>query len=50
MATRLKTDPHSASELRCNMPVSNVEAWYKAFNIKPTDKLYRPEAERARVW
>jgi putative endopeptidase len=50
LANRLKTDPHSASEQRCNLPVSNVEAWYKAFDIKPTDKMFRPEAERARVW
>jgi len=50
LASRLKTDPHSPSELRCNTPVSNVEAWYKAFNIKPTDKMYRPASERARVW
>ncbi len=50
MATRLKTDPHSPSELRCNMPISNMEAWYKAFNVKPTDKMFRPEAERVRVW
>ena len=50
LANRLKTDPHSPSELRCNLPVSNVEAWYKAFNIQPTDKMYRPVNERARVW
>jgi len=50
LATRLKTDPHSPSELRCNLPVSNMGAWYKAFNIKPTDKMYRPESDRARVW
>ena len=50
IAMRLKTDPHSPSELRCNVPVSNVEAWYKAFNIKTTDKNFRPEADRARVW
>lgn len=50
LAARLKTDPHSPSELRCNVPVSNMEAWYKAFNIKPTDKMYRPESDRARVW
>ena len=50
LASRLKTDPHSASELRANVPVSNVEAWYKAFNIQPGDKLYRPASERARVW
>jgi len=50
MAQRLKTDPHSPTEYRCNVPVSNMEAWYKAFNIKPTDKMYRPENERAIVW
>jgi len=50
MASRLKTDPHSPSELRCNMTPSNMEAWYKAFNVKPNDKSYRPESDRARVW
>lgn len=50
IASRLKTDPHSPSELRCNVPISNMEAWYKAFNIQPTDKMYRPDSARARVW
>ena len=50
IASRLKTDPHSPSMLRCNVPPSNMAAWYKAFDVKPTDKMYRPENERARVW
>ena len=50
LATLLKTDPHSPSPLRCNVPVSNMDAWYKAFDIKPTDKLYRPENERVKIW
>jgi putative endopeptidase len=50
LASRLKTDPHSPSELRANVPVSNHPAWYKAFDIKPTDKMFRPENERAKVW
>lgn len=50
MAMRLKTDPHSPVQLRCNMPISNMEAWYKAFNIPNTAKMFRPENERARVW
>jgi putative endopeptidase len=50
LASRLKTDPHSPSELRCNMPVSNMDAWYKAFDIKPTDKMYRAPQDRAKVW
>ena len=50
LASRLKTDPHSPSELRCNVPTSNMEAWYKAFDVKPGDKNYRAPADRARVW
>ncbi len=50
IAQRLKTDPHSPNEFRCNVPVSNMEAWYKAFNISENDKMYRPDSERAMVW
>jgi putative endopeptidase len=50
LAARIKTDPHSPSEVRCNTTPSNMDAWYKAFNVQPTDKMYRPENERARVW
>lgn len=50
MAQRLKTDPHSPNEYRCNVPVSNIDAWYKAFNVKEGDKMYRAENERALVW
>jgi len=50
IAKRLKTDPHSPTEYRCNIPPSNMEAWYKAFNVQPTDKAYRPDSSRARVW
>ncbi len=50
LASRLKTDPHSPAELRCNVSPSNMEAWYKAFDIKPTDKAYRQPSDRARVW
>ncbi len=50
LAAQVKTDGHSPSVLRVNVPVSNMAAWYKAFDIKSTDKLYRPENERIRVW
>lgn len=50
VAQRLMLDPHSPEELRCNVPVSNMDAWYKAFNVQPGDKLYRPAEARASVW
>lgn len=47
---RINTDPHSPSEARCNVPLSNMPEFYKAFGIKEGDKMWRPEAERAKVW
>ncbi|PZF70899.1 M13 family metallopeptidase [Taibaiella soli] len=50
MASRIMTDPHSPNELRCNGPLSNIDVFYKAFDIKPGDKMYRQPSERAKVW
>jgi putative endopeptidase len=47
---RINNDPHSPPMYRVNDPISNLEAFYKAFNIKPGDKMYRPENERVKVW
>ncbi len=49
-AQRVLTDPHSPAIYRCNGPVSNIDAWYAAFNVKPGDKMYKPENERIKVW
>jgi putative endopeptidase len=50
MRNRISTDPHSPEIFRVNGPAFNNTAFYKAFNIKPGDKLYRPENERVNVW
>ncbi len=50
MASRIVTDPHAPNELRTNAPLSNMEAWYKAFDIKPGAKMYLSPDERAKVW
>jgi len=47
---RLLSDPHSPSEQRVNGVVRNVEAWYRAFDVKPGDKLYLPPQERVSFW
>ena len=49
-ANLVLTDPHSPGMYRCNGPVSNIDAWYTAFDIKPGDKMYKPEDERIKVW
>ncbi|WP_106479001.1 M13 family metallopeptidase [Phytohalomonas tamaricis] len=50
MVNRVKTDPHSPSEFRANGVVRNMDAWYKAFYIKPGDALYLPPEERVTIW
>jgi len=47
---RLITDPHSPSEFRVNGIVRNMDAWYEAFQIKPTDPLYLKPEDRVRIW
>jgi putative endopeptidase len=49
-ATRLVTDPHSPGIHRCNGPLSNFTPFYTAFNVKEGNKMYKPEAQRAKVW
>lgn len=46
----LLTDPHSPAKYRVNGIVRNVDAWYKAFNIQPTDALYLPPEKRVHIW
>jgi putative endopeptidase len=47
---RLLTDPHSPSEFRANGPLSNIDAFYDAFQVKPGDRMYRPPEERVKIW
>jgi putative endopeptidase len=50
MRKRLKTDPHSPSEYRCNGIVSNLDGFYEAFGIHPGDAMYLAPARRVRIW
>jgi putative endopeptidase len=47
---RLRTDPHSPSRFRVLVPLSNVQAFYDAFDVKPGDKMYRRPEDRVEVW
>ena len=46
----LRTDPHSPGQFRTLVPLSNIQAFYDAFDVKPGDAMYRPAAERVEVW
>jgi endothelin-converting enzyme/putative endopeptidase len=44
------TNEHSPGKYRVNGVVRNVDAWYKAFNVQPGDKLYLPPDQRVHIW
>ncbi len=46
---QILTDPHAPPEDRAQT-VRNIDAWYPAFNVQPTDKLYLTPDQRVRIW
>ena len=44
------TDPHSPGEYRTIGAPVNMDAWYRAFNVQPGDKLYKKPEDRIRIW
>jgi len=50
ITNQVKVDPHSPDYLRAFAPLTNVDAWYKAFDVKEGDKLYRKPEDRVKIW
>lgn len=50
MRELIMSDVHSPAYFRVNGPVRNMDAWYKAFNVQPGDKLYLPPEQRVSIW
>lgn len=46
----VNTNPHSPAKWRVNGPLMNFTPFYNAFDVKPGDKMYKPENERIVVW
>ncbi len=47
---RIATDPHSPGEFRTNGPLSNLQEFQKAFEVKDGDPMARPLDQRVRIW
>ncbi|RYF76666.1 MAG: M13 family peptidase [Cytophagaceae bacterium] len=46
----VNTNPHSPAKWRVNGPLMNFTPFYKAFNVQPGNKMYKPEQDRITVW
>jgi putative endopeptidase len=49
MRVIVMTDGHSPNEYRADT-VRNIDAWYTAFNVQPTNRLYLAPNERVKIW
>lgn len=50
LRNRILSDVHSPAKERVNGPMSNLEDFYKAFNVQPGDKMWRPDSLRVKIW
>lgn len=46
----ITVDVHSPHIARVNAALPHIDAWYDAFKIKKSDKLYIPKKKRAHIW
>ncbi len=46
---QILTDPHAPGHYRAQT-VRNIDGWYKAFPIQPTNKLFLAPADRVHIW
>ncbi len=50
LSRQIMSDVHSPAQFRINGPLMNIPEFYKAFNVKPGNKMYLPENERVVIW
>lgn len=49
-AQLILTDSHAPGMHRANGPLVNMDAWYRAFDVKPGDRMYVAPEKRIRIW
>ncbi|XLM22712.1 hypothetical protein MKD33_09535, partial [Chromobacterium piscinae] len=42
--------PHSPEAFRAIGAASNSDAFQRAFDVKPGDRMYKPDDQRIRIW
>ena len=46
----INVDPHSPAMYRVNGPLMNCDEFYKAFDVKPGDKMFVADSSRIKIW
>ncbi len=49
LRNHIASGPHSPASVRTIAPVRNMDAWYKAFDVKPGQENYLPPERRVPI-
>jgi putative endopeptidase len=50
IANQVKSDVHSPAKYRVIGPLSDLPAFYEAFQVKAGDRMWRPPEKRVKIW
>lgn len=50
IANQVKSDVHSPAKYRVNGPLSDLTAFYDAFQLTEKDRMWRPVEKRVKIW
>jgi putative endopeptidase len=50
IANQVKSDVHSPAKYRVIGPLSDLTAFYEAFQVKVGDRMWRPAEKRVKIW
>lgn len=50
LRSQIMTDVHAPEKWRVNGPMVNIDEFYKAFDVKPGDKMYVADSSRVKIW
>lgn len=50
LRSQVLQDVHAPAKYRVNGPMTDVDAFYEVFNVKPGNAMYKPDSARVRIW
>jgi putative endopeptidase len=50
LRNQIAMDTHAPLVIRASAPLRDIDDWYTAFDVRPSDKNYLPPAQRVRIW
>lgn len=50
LASQVRSNEHSPAKFRVIGPITDMDEFFTTFNVKPGDKMWRPDSLRVKIW